>query len=133
MASTLLKPRPPEVKAITDKGTDMRSTAQRNAETATDHLNGSVHRSWRGTEKGETTQSRWMAIGWAAFLGGCLALLGCGGEATDSAADEVRATGDPLTFATAGATKLFIPPSNPGAVKQIASLIKAHDSRTPPA
>lgn len=68
-----------------------------------------------------------MAIGWAAFLGGSLALLGCGGEGADGAAVEVSATDDPLTFATAGATKLFVPPPNPGAVKQIASLIKAHD------
>jgi len=62
---------------------------------------------------------------WSAVLGGSFAALGCGAAQGDDASDESAGTADALT--TASSTKFFVPPPNPGAVKQIASLVQAHD------
>lgn len=63
---------------------------------------------------------------WSAVLGGCLAALGCGREENDNA-DSLTTTAGPLTATSSTTTKFFVPPPNPGAVQQIASLLQMHD------
>ena len=62
-------------------------------------------------------------------MGGALLALGCGGSAGPVDENEVATVEDALCVAksTVAATRFFVPEPDPGAVKQIAALIKKRD------
>jgi len=67
---------------------------------------------------------------YGAILGGALAVSGCGGTGADSAGEgSVASSTGALSVGCKldGETRFFVPPPDPGAVKQIADLIKKRD------
>jgi endoglucanase len=67
---------------------------------------------------------------YGAMLGSAFAVSGCGGAGTESGSDgQVVSTDSALSLGCKldKETRFFVPPPDPGAVKQIASLLKARD------
>ena len=62
----------------------------------------------------------------AAMLG-CVSVLALGCGVADPSLDEVESVGDVQSALTSSETRFFVPLPDPGAVKQVAALLKSRD------